>query len=309
MDSLFSALLVKILPLYMNIALGFIAAKALDVHRDTIAKIMFFLINPIIIFNGVLNVSLTPNVLTLPVLTFCIAAGLSILFYWWGGYLWEDTTRNLLAFSAGTGNTGYFGIPLAIILFSDEGEGDYILAILGLTLFENSVGYYQMAKGTHQASECLAKLVKLPAIYAFFGGLLLNYWGVETPVVFVDFMNHIKGTFTVLGMMIIGLGLASVHHFKLDKTFIGMTFLAKFVAWPCIIFLIIAIDSTFLHFYTPNMHHSLILLSTVPLAVNMAIIASLFKSQPEKAATSIFLSTLFALIYIPLMATLFIPTS
>lgn len=290
----------------MNIALGYIAGKMLDTSRDTIARIMFYMINPIIIFNGVLNVKLDASVLSLPLLTFALGSGICLLFYKISKRLWDDSSKNLMAFSAGSGNTGYFGLPIALLLFNDEGEGIYILAILGITLYENTVGFYMLAKGTHQVAECLRKLIKLPSIYAFFGGLLLNAWGVSIPEVFVDFMGHIKGTYTVLGMMIIGLGLSGLRNYQMDTVFIGMTFLAKFIIWPLAILIIIALDTTFFGIYTHSIHNALILLSIVPLAVNTVIVASLFKCHPEKAATAVLLSTFFAFVYVPLMTTLFI---
>ena len=51
------------------------------------------------------------------------------------------------------------------------------------------------------------------------------------------------------------------------------------------------------------------LLSIVPLAANTVELASLFKSQPEKAATAVLLSTIFALVYVPVMTTYFIQGS
>ncbi len=296
----------KILPLYMNIGLGFIAGKALDVNRDMIARLMFYIINPLIIFNGVLNVKLETNVLTLPILTFILSSFFCLLFFRLSKNLWDDSSKNLVAFSAGSGNTGYFGIPLALVLFNNEGEGTYILSILGITLYENSIGFYILAKGTHPPSECLLKIIKLPALYAFFLGLLLNCCGACLPEVFIDFMTQIKGTFTFLGMMMIGLGLADLHRFKIDKLFVGMTFLAKFLVWPVMIFCLIALDRLFFGFYNQTIYNALILLSIVPLAVNTVIMASILKTQPEKAATSVLLSTLFAMIYVPLMINWFI---
>ena len=126
----FFALLLKIVPLYMNIGLGYVASKALGTSRDSIARIMFFLINPIIIFNGVLNVKLNAGVLFLPLLIFAISSILCLSFYKLGKGIWNDSSRNLMAFSAGSGNTGYFGLPLALLLFSDEAEGAYVLAFL-----------------------------------------------------------------------------------------------------------------------------------------------------------------------------------
>lgn len=303
---LFVTLINKIIPLYMNIGLGFIAGKTLDTSRETIAKIMFYIINPIIIFNGVMNVNLDASVLSLPVLTFILSSSLCLIFFEITKNIWEDSSRNLMAFSAGSGNTGYFGLPLALLLFNDQGEGIYILALLGITLYENSVGYYVIAHGTTTTWECFKKLIKLPAIYAFFGALLLNFSGIEMSPILIEFTGHIKGTYTVLGMMIIGLGLAGLTQFKVDGKFIGLSFLAKFLIWPVLMLSITALDAMFFNFYTHDIHNALILLSIVPLAVNTVIVATLMNSQPEKAATAVLLSTLFALGYVPIMVAWFI---
>lgn len=306
MMPLFGALLTKIIPLYMNIGLGIIAGRALNVNRETIAKIMFYLVNPIIIFNGVMNVTLNSSVLSLPILTFILSSGLCLIFFKMTKGIWNDSSRNLIAFSAGSGNTGYFGLPLALLLFNDEGEGIYILALLGITMYENSVGYYFIAHGTTTPVECFKKLLRLPGIYAFFGALVLNASGFEMAPVLLEFTSQVKGTYTVLGMMIVGLGLAGLTHFKVDKTFIGLSFLAKFLVWPLMMLALIGFDQTFLHIYTPVIHNALMLLSIVPLAVNTVIVATLMNSQPEKAATAVLLSTLFALVYVPLMVAWFI---
>lgn len=300
------ALLLKIIPLYLNILLGYLAGKLLDANRDTIARIMFYMINPIVIFNGVVNTKLDAAVLFLPLLTFVISSSLCLIFYRLSKPIWQDSSRNLMAFSAGSGNTGYFGLPVALLLFNEQGEGVYIMALLGISLYENSIGYYIFAKGLYPPSECLWKLSKLPALYAFIGGLIINITHMKVPALFSEFMIGIKGTYTVLGMMIIGLGLASLHNFKLDLKFVGMTFLAKFVAWPCIVLSIILIDNHFLHFFSKSIHDALMLISIVPLAVNTVVMASLLNSQPEKAATTVMLSTLVAIVYVPFMTACFL---
>jgi predicted permease len=303
---LFTTLLVKLMPLYFNILLGYIAGKKLEANRDTIAKIMFYLINPLIIFNGVIHTYIDGSILSLPVLTFLIASLLCIIFYRFSRKIWTDSSKNMMAFSAGSGNTGYFGIPLAMLIFDSQSQGIYIMALLGITLYENSLGYYISAKGTYTPTQCLSNLLRLPTIYAFLFGLIINFFHIAMPEVYKDFISHIKGVYTVLGMMIIGLGLAGMTNFKLDVKFIGMTFLAKFLIWPLCILCIIAIDSHYLGFYEPTIHQALILLSIVPLAVNTVVMASLMKGNPEKAAATVLLSTIFALLYVPFMASLLI---
>ena len=299
-------ILEKLSPLYMNILLGYLASRILKTPRDTIATLMFFLINPLVLFNGIIHTKIDVSTLSLPIIIFCIASALCFIFYKIGKKIWSDSTTNLLAFNAGTGNSGYFGLPLALILFDNQGEGVYLMSIIGLGLYDNSVGFYACAKGNFSSKECLKQIAKLPTIYAFAAGLIFHYLAIPIPTIFKEFMCHIKGTYTVLGMMILGLGIATLRNFLLDIKFITLTFLVKFLIWPLTIFTLIFLDKNFFCFYNDTIYQALILLSIVPLAVNSVVLASLLDTQPEKAAAAVLLSILFALLYVPFMVIYFI---
>lgn len=307
MVTLTLSLISKLAPLYLNIFLGYIAGKKLETNKDAIVKLVFYLINPLIIFNGVLITKIDLSILSLPLLTFTVACIICLIFYSLSRKIWDDSSKNIVAFSAGSGNTGYFGIPLAVMLFEPQVEGIYIMSILGITFYENTLGYYISAKGLYSPKECFYKLLYLPSIYAFLTALLINLLGIPVPNLFKEFIVHIKGVYVVLGMMIIGLSIAGLRQFKPDFKFLGMAFLAKFFAWPIIILGIIYLDSKFFNFYYPSIHQALFLLSIVPLAVNSVVMATLMKANPERTAAVVLLSTLFALFYIPLMTLFFTP--
>lgn len=300
------ALTIKLLPLYCYIVFGYIAGKKLNFRQDTIAKLMFYIITPIIVFNGTLNTPLNAGVLTLPLLTFCMACSMCVIFYRLSRRIWSDTSKNIMAFSAGSGATGYFGLPLAMMIFTPEKEGLYIMALLGITLYDYSLGYYISVKGTCSAKECLERLSKLPTLYAFIAGLCFNYFQFEAPEVYKEFLVNIKGVYTVLGMMIVGVGISELTSFKIDIKFVGMTFLAKFFVWPLLMLAVITLDASYLGVYDEITHQALILISIVPIAINTVIMASMTNSQPEKASATVLLSTLFALVYIPIMVNLFL---
>ncbi len=304
--NLFSNILLKIFPLYFNIGLGFFAGRYLDTPRDPIARLMFFIINPLIIFNGIMHTNMQPNMLAIPFITMGISVFLCLFFYKISQNFWTDSTRNLLAFGAGSGNMGYFGLPLALLLFSDQGEGVYMMGLVGVSLYESSLGFYICAHGAHSPRECLNKLLRLPILYGFLGGLLCQFLHIKLPEIFTEFMCHIKGAYVVLGMMIIGMGLSSLHRFRIDLRFIILSSLAKFVAWPIIVITLTLMDSWWFHIYPPEVHQALILLSIVPMAVNTVIFASVLKAQPEKAASAVLISTLIALLYVPFMILYFV---
>jgi predicted permease len=306
MITLCVSFLLRMIPFYLTILLGFIAGKVINVSRDSVARLILYIFSPIVIFNGIINTRLDYSIFSLPFVTLAISILLCLSFYWLSSFLWKDSIKNLVAFSAGTGNTGYFGLPLALLLFDNQGEGIYIMALLGVIIYENTLGFYMIARGNHTMAECLMKLLKLPALYALVAGLAANLLHFNIPDIFVDFMKQIKGAFAVLGMMIIGLGIAGVKQFKLDFRFIGMTFLAKFVVWPLLIALTIAIDTYLTGYFNQSIYQALTLLSFVPLAANMVIFASLLEVHPEKAATAVLLSAIVSIIYIPVMVGCFI---
>lgn len=303
--TLFSTLFYKILPLYFNMGLGVVANKVLRTPRDPLAKLIFFIINPFIIFNGVLTTRLSWEILSLPFVIFFICSALCLLFYRLSAYYWEDRTRDVLAFAVGSSNTGYFGLPVALLLFNDQGEGVYIMAAFGVTFYDNTIGYYILARDKEPFYKSLFKLLKVPTIHAFFIGLILNLMGVQVNEVFEEFMSHIKGAYTLLGMMILGLSLANLKSFRLDAPFIGLTFLAKFLIWPVATLCFTLLDFLVFGLYDANVYRAIMLISFLPLGVNTVILASLFEAEPEKASTAVLFSTAFALFYVPLLASFF----
>ncbi len=302
----FSACIIKIIPLYLNILLGYIAGKLLHANRDTIVRIMFYMINPIVIFNGVLHIDLRPDTLAIPAVVFFISASLCFVFYKIAHGMWQDATATLVSYSAGSANTGYFGLPIALLLFDEHGEALYIMGLLGVSFYENTLGVSLFDKGGFSVKNTVKSFATLPAFYALIIGLMINYAQIPIPEIFDEFMRHIKGAYALLGMMIVGLGLATLSHFKLDFKFLGITFFAKFVVWPLVILSIIFIDRHLIGFFNQQIYDALVLLSIVPLSVNTVMMASLTNSYPEKAATAVLISTFFALGYIPIMANYFI---
>jgi len=291
----------KILPLYGLIGLGYIGGKLLHINKDAIAKLLIYLIVPVVIFQGAATAQLNAGLLLLPVVIFIIATTLCLLLVKLVKPLWSDSTANILAFMAGTGNTGYFGLPIAIAIFGDASVSILVFAILGNILYENTVGFYVIARSHHTSIEAVKRLLALPTLYAFIIGLLVNISHFPLPNVVQDVFVQFRGCYTVLGMMMIGLGLSAVTQWKLDYRFLTVSLGTKFVVWPLAVSGLVWIDDTWFHFFSTDIHHIILLCSIVPLAANAVSFATLFKVHPDKTAVAVMLSTILALIYIPIM--------
>lgn len=302
----FLTLINKIYPLYLIVATGYVAGRFLKADRHTVSSILIYIIAPVVVFNGVATAPHNNSYLLLPVLFFLTACALSLIFYRVGGRFWQSSERNLLSFIAGTGNTGYFGIPLILALFGQAGLSIAVFSTLGLILYESTRGYYVIAKSHATPREALEKVVRLPVLYAFMLGIIANKLSVSFPASISSTFTYFSGAYTVFGMMILGIGLAAVTRATFDKTFTALSFVAKFLCYPVAIGLFVYLDKTTLHLFSQQVHTVIMILSITPMATNTVTYASYLKANPEKAAFTVMVSTLFALIYIPAFIAIFL---
>jgi len=303
---IFVTLLIKLIPLYILILLGYVGGKYLHIKNDSIATLLIDIIVPVVVFTGLITTEINLSTLSLPALFFFVCLFASLITYVISRIFWKDSTSNILSFIAGSGNTGYFGLPVAIALFGNSVIGQVAAVIIGTNLYMITIGYYIAAKGHHTVKESIMKVVKLPILYAFILGILVNLAGIKLGKLYFDTASAFNGAYVVLGMMLIGLGLSDNKEFKIDLRFIGLSFIAKFLLWPSIVLLLLFIDHSTFKIFNPTHYKVIMLMAIVPLAANVVSYAAILKSHTEKVSMAVLLSTLFALFYIPLVAIFFL---
>lgn len=145
------------------------------------------------------------------------------------------------------------------------------------------------------------RVVKLPSVYAFLAAVALNLSGIRIPDLFVPLFDNLRGAYSVLGMMIIGMSITSFRGLAGNIRFTGLAFFGKFVVWPLVAILFWWLDANLLGIYDTAVHHALFLISITPIAANTVVIATLLDTSPRQAAGTVLLTTLFALAFIPVM--------
>lgn len=300
--ALFSGLLIKLIALYLVILLGFIAGKFLKVQQSSVSSMLIYIITPVVVFDGILKLELNPGLLSLPFFFLILCSVIAFLFLFIAKFFWKDATKNILAFSAGTANAGYFGVPVAIILFGEEILGIAVLAILGFVLFQNTIGFMIIAGGKHSIGESFIRALKLPTIYAAIAAVVLNYLKVDLSIILGSVPEKFLGTYSILGMMMVGLGLSKLEHIKFNFKFMSLAFLAKFVVCPLLVFAFIFIDKNLLHIYSSESYKIMLLMSMVPLAANAISYTEEVGLNTDSVSMTVLMSTLFALFYIPAMS-------
>ena len=296
----FLVLLEKIYPLYIIIGFGIIAGKYLHVQRDSIAKIVIYVVAPVVVFNSFATMPAGNSYLLLPFAFFASASFISFLFYFVGKSLDSPQERNLLAAGVGSANTGYFGIPLVLAVFGERYLNIAVISTLGLIVYENTIAYFLISRSHHTIKQSFLKMATLPSIYACFAGIFVNKMNWTIPTNIENNITYFRGSYVVLGMMVIGIALSSVVKSSFDLKFGVLAFTAKFVIYPIVVGLLVYLDANFFHLYGDQVHKVLLVLSAVPMAANIVAFASHLKVHPEKMAAIVFASTLFALVYLPI---------
>lgn len=298
------ALLYKLTPLYIMVALGWVAGKYLGATGRNIAGIMMYIILPAVVFYGVMSAPLSAEVVLLPFLVLGLCSVLGVLHLIIAKRWVGDESADLIPLAVGTGNTGYFGIPLALLIFGEQGLAMYIVCMLGTTLYESSVGFYLAARGRYGVRDCVRKVSRLPSLYAFFLAVIFNFAGFQIPEVFLPLFENIRGAYIVFGMMIIGMSILSFRGLAGNLRFTGLAFAGKFVSWPLAALALWWLDSQWLHIYDFAVHQAILLISITPIAANTVVIATLLDTAPKQVAGTALLSTVFALLYIPMMVSM-----
>ncbi len=304
--NIFFIILGKIAPLYLNIGIGYLLARYFKIKREQIAFLLVYILGPIVIFFAVLSIEINMQLVFLPLFIFIF--GSVIAFYILRRYKneWNDASVNTLAFTCGTGNTGYFGIPLAMILLEPSVANIFIFGTLASLLYENTTGFYVTAKGSFTARQSIMKVLKLPLLYAFIAGLSFNLVGFRTPEIIVPYFENLKWAYGILGMMMLGMGMKGFNlEADFDKKYIKISYFFKFIFWPAVVLAIIFVDKTFINFLNEEIYKVMFLFSIVPLAGNTVTLAVLLKAKPEKASFTVLLSTIVSVVYIPVMLAIY----
>lgn len=276
---------------------GFLLGKKTDVEAYSVSKILVYVIAPIVIFFLVVSKDFNPKYLLFSLGSFLTCTLMSLMALKAPFNVWVGGTKNLFAFSAGTGNTGYFGLPVIIYCLGADAGLLAAFIILGATLYEFTVGYFVVSQGRHTRREGLARILKLPLIYSFALAFLLSYLNIKPSQSLVDSFSIFTGAYSVLGMMVIGITLSKVAFRELDWVFIVLANLWKFMVFPLIGCIAIAV---FGHYMSSLEKAVVIIMCCVPMAGNTVVIANELNVYPDKAAAAVMLSTLLSIIVIPL---------
>lgn len=303
--TIFTTLLLQMIPFYGLLLVGFVSSKYIGIKRDDIAKLLIYVLLPVVSFTGIIAAPLTARVLSIPLLSFLLCTGIALLILWAGGFIWNDGTKNMLAVGIANGNFGFIGLPLTLILLGQQYIALTVLFGLGAAIFIATVGMYIAARANFNFQDSLLKVAKMPIIYALILGIIVNVFHVPIQNSLMQVLNNMTGAYSILGLILVGIAIGELGKVKIDIPLIAFTTIMTYILWPLIAFALIALDTLYLHFYSPEIYKVLLLMSIVPVGASIVAISTELKVEPEKASFVVLFTTLLSLIYVPAFIAIF----
>lgn len=302
----FTIFLLKIFPLYVLIGIGFLVGRRTTLQAGDLATVNLQYIAPIIFFEAISRLNFSAENVVMPVACFVIMSTLAALVFGVTKLCSKDVKLPYWFSAASvTTNSGYFGIPVFLILFSEKDLGLYMLYVIGSTIFFFTVTHYLILRSHYEMKHALQKIVRLPVLYAMLAGLVCQIGGWHLPPVFDQSFVMLRGAYSVMGMMIIGVLLSKQDEDKKGIVFewplIAASNFVRFAAFPLVSLGFVMLDHYTIGLLSPMARHIILLVSLMPMGIDTASIAAQWKMRPERIAALILVNTFLALVAIPLL--------
>ncbi len=295
-----SPIIITILPLLVLIIIGYCAGRYYKLLTSQFGIMVAFVLAPIVSFGAVLKLDFQVEYLFLPLFVAIICAITTTLGFRLGKIYLSGSIPNLAGMASASGNTGFFGLPIFLLYEPVSMVGIYILASVGMQIIELTYGYYIAARGNFSVKDSLMRLCTMPPLWAVIIGIILNVLGITMPAVFFDYWQKILNSWMILGMIMIGIALASCATLKPDIRFCTHMMLMRFVIWPLVSLFIVAVDYYFLGLFSTKLYFIFAVFAFIPLPGSSVAFSSTLGLHPDKMAFAVVLSTILASLLLPL---------
>lgn len=285
--------------------IGYFSGRKLGVNMHSLSMLSIYILVPFVVTVSLINIDLKPSYIGVPVFLFALCSLLCIIATKMGRRFLDKDYHPLMPLLGGTSNSGYFGIPVLVALLDPQAIGLYMLFNMGVLMTEVTTSYYLSNRANTNMKESIKRVLKLPPLYGVIAGISLNLMNVDVPDVVNTYWEYTTGAYIIIGMMLIGVGLSKLEGLHVDLKFTSLCFFHKYIIWPATFLAVILFDQHYSQLFNDDIYLMLFLLGICPLPANAVAYAAQLKLHAQETAAAILLTTLFALIYVPSMISLY----
>lgn len=283
-----------IAPVFILAGIGFVWVKAGFEYRVAfVTRLSMTLAIPCLIFVALMQTKVDPAALTTVSLAALLSYGALAIVFWGGLRLARLDQRTYLA-PLIFGNTGNVGLPIALFAFGDSGLGIAVVVFAVMAVLHFTFGLWLVAGGLS-----LRRALAEPMVGATLFGALFLWQGWQTPQWLTSSLQLAGQMGIPLMLITLGVAIARLHprRFALPLLLSVLRLLVcTAIAWG--LGHTLGLRGTALGV--------LVLQVAMPVAVTSYMLAEKYGADSDAAAGLVVLSTLLAVVSIPLTLSFFV---
>lgn len=195
-------------------------------------------------------------------------------------------------------NSVNYGLPLVLLAFGQLGLDKASVYVVTQMIIVNTIGILFAARSHFNWKQAGLSVLRLPSIYAALAAMLVRGAGWSLPSALQEGISLIAAAYSPVVLVILGAQMLHVYRApraeQMDRAFwagMGIRLLISPAAAFAILFLLNVEDTLF---------RVLLILASMPTAVNAVLLAEQFDASPRLVSRCILWTTLLSFILLPL---------
>ncbi len=292
-----------IIPIFLQIVVGFLLQKKFHLNTSTLAKLQFYIFLPALLFTNIfkasINASIFMKIIFLILILFFILLILShivsIIFKF------PKRTRSAFVNSVVFFNSGNYCIPLLLLLYKDNevivltALSVQVVIMLSQSILLNTFGIYNANAGEKQVIHSLIETLKMPIIYAVVFAILFRSLNLSVIAPIWNSLDSLSKGLVPLALVTLGAQLAETKiKFKVPKLYLSN--FMRLIISPLLAFLLVKLFQ--IEKLDPVISQVIIIISGAPSAVNNVLLAIEYDIEPDLSSQIVFSSTVMSVLTI-----------
>ncbi|WP_342563535.1 AEC family transporter [Paenibacillus sp. FSL R7-0345] len=298
-----STLVEVIVPLAIPVTAGALLARYKNLDTKPLLTLYLYFLTPAIILDTLANAEISFG----DVYQTIAFALLNLLLLWLVSLvlgkllkLAPPEAAGLTLISTFTNSVNY-GLPLVLLAFGQLGLDKASVYVIVQMVIVNTIGVYFAARSQFNVKSAVKSVFALPAVYAALLALLLRGLGLQLPHELASGVSMVAGAYSPVVLAILGAQMVRVRagHTERNVQLAFWTGLSvRLLLSPLLALLVLLL----LNISGP-LFSVLLVLASMPVAVNSVVLAERFGSSPSLVSRCIVWTTLASFLVLPVLIT------
>ncbi|MDK2800798.1 MAG: malate permease [Clostridiales bacterium] len=287
-----------IVPVFIQIALGYSLQKKFNLQVGTLSKAIFYVFLPSLLFAKIYEAEISKEIFIKVVLHSFIVFVLLFLISWLVAKLkkYPKTLSKAFINSVCFYNGGNYCLPIIQLLYNDPfAISIQVITIMAQNIISNTVGIFNSSSGSKDTKQALISVLKVPMAYSIVFALLLKVLNIKLWTPIWSSIDILSQGLVPLALFTLGAQLATTS-FNFLQPKIYLSNFIRLIASPILAYLVtLALGLQGL------IAQVMIISAAAPTAVNTVLMAIEFDNEPDFASQTVFSATVFSAVTVTMV--------